>query len=130
MPGLPAGLHALWQEHGRLHWSRLCEPGLRLAREGVPLPPAHAACLEMLAPVFTLREGARMYAPAGTLLRAGERLEQPGLVAALEALAEEGPASVYTGTIGESLLALSDERGGLLTRADLASYAAAWSEPV
>ena len=32
VPGVPAGLHALWQEHGRLPWSRLCEPGLRLAR--------------------------------------------------------------------------------------------------
>jgi gamma-glutamyltranspeptidase / glutathione hydrolase len=130
VPGVPAGLHALWRAYGRLPWSRLCEPGLRLAREGVPLPPAHASCLEMLAPVFTLREGRRMYAPHGTLLRAGERLAQPGLVAALEMLAEEGAASVYTGTISESLLSLSDERGGLLTRDDLASYEVAWSEPV
>ncbi|HYA08742.1 MAG TPA: gamma-glutamyltransferase, partial [Gaiellaceae bacterium] len=30
----------------------------------------------------------------------------------------------------ESLLALSQERGGLLTRADLASYEASWREPV
>ena len=97
VPGVPAGLHALWREHGRLPWRRLVEPALKLAREGVPLPPAHAACLEMLAPVFTLREGARMYAPGGTLLRAGERLEQPGLAPALEALADEGAASVYSG---------------------------------
>ena len=130
VPGVPAGLHALWREHGRLPWRRLVEPALKLAREGVPLPPAHAACLEMLAPVFTLREGARMYAPAGTLLRAGEQLEQPRLAAALEAIAEEGAASVYTGTIGRSLLSLSDERGGLLTRADLDSYAVSWSDPV
>ena len=130
VPGVPAGLYALWRAHGRLPWSRLCEPGLRLAREGVPLPPAHAACLQMLAPVFTLREGKRMHAPNGTLLRTGGRPEQPGLVAALEALAAEGASSVYTGTIAESLLSLSDERGGLLTRADLVSYEAAWSEPV
>ena len=38
--------------------------------------------------------------------RPGERLEQPGLVRALELLAEEGAASVYAGTIAESLLAL------------------------
>jgi len=130
VPGVPAGLTALWQAHGRLPWSRLVEPGLELARAGVTLPPAHAACLEMLAPVFTLREGKRMYAPAGTLLRAGERLEQPGLVAALETIAAEGAGSAYDGTIAESLLALSQERGGLLTRADLASYEASWSEPV
>ena len=33
VPGLPAGLDALWREHGRLPWARLVEPALRLARE-------------------------------------------------------------------------------------------------
>src|SRR5947207_1412286 len=63
VPGVPAGLGELWREHGRLPWRRLVEPALRLAREGVVMPPAHFACLEMLAPVMTLREGAAMYAP-------------------------------------------------------------------
>jgi gamma-glutamyltranspeptidase/glutathione hydrolase len=94
------------------------------------MPAAHVACLEMLAPVMTLREGAAMYAPGGRLLRPGDRLDQPGLVAALETLAEEGSASAYSGSLGAALLRLSDERGGLITRADLDAYAAEWSEPV
>ena len=94
------------------------------------MPEAHVACLHMLEPVMTMREGARMYAPGGTLLEPGERLRQPGLVAALESLADEGAQGAYTGTIGEALLALSDERGGLLTRDDLAAYEARWSDPV
>src|SRR5205823_2823580 len=73
VPGLPAGLDALWREHGRLPWAHLCAPALRLAREGVPMPPAHVACLEMLAPVMTMREGARIYSRDGRLLRPGER---------------------------------------------------------
>src|SRR3954454_1412256 len=68
VPGVPAGLDALWRRHGRLPWREVCEPALRLAREGVPMPEAHVACLRMLEPVMTLREGARMYAPGGTLL--------------------------------------------------------------
>jgi gamma-glutamyltranspeptidase / glutathione hydrolase len=79
--------------------------------------------------VMTMREGARMYAPDGRLLRPGERLAQPGLVAALESLAEEGGAGAYRGTIGGALLALVQERGGLLTRNDLESYRAVWAEP-
>ncbi len=63
-----------------------------------------------------------MYAPGGRLLEAGDRLQQPGLVTALESLATEGAAGAYTGTIGRSLLALSDERGGRLTETDLAGY--------
>jgi gamma-glutamyltranspeptidase/glutathione hydrolase len=130
VPGVPAGLEALWREYGRLPWPRLVEPALRLARAGVELPPAHAACLAMLAPVMTLNEGARIYSPNGRLLESGERLHQPGLVSALELVAEEGARSAYEGTIAEALLALCADRGGLVTRADLARYASEWTSPV
>jgi gamma-glutamyltranspeptidase / glutathione hydrolase len=129
VPGLPAGLETLWRDHGRLPWRRLVEPALRLAREGVDFPPAHAACLAMLAPVMTMNEGAQIYAPRGELLQAGERLEQPGLVAALEALAADA-ASVYAGTIAAELVALSMQRGGLIGPADLEAYEAHWGDPV
>ena len=129
VPGVPAGLETLWRAHGRLPWAELCAPALRLARHGVPMPPAHVACLEMLAPVMTMREGARIYAPEGRLLAPGDRLEQPGLVQALELLADEGAASAYTGTIAESLVALMAERGGVVTRGDLAAYEARWTDP-
>jgi gamma-glutamyltranspeptidase / glutathione hydrolase len=130
VPGLPAGLDLLWRDHGRLPWRRVVEPALRLARDGVEFPPAHAACLAMLAPVMTMNEGARIYSPGGRLLEPGARLKQPGLVDALEAIAAEGARSVYDGTIAGVLLTLSDERGGLLTRADLEAYSARWAEPV
>src|SRR5262245_12356786 len=129
VPGLPAGLGLLHAEHGRLPWARLVEPALRLAHDAVEFPPAHAACLAMLAPVMTMDAGARIYSPGGQLLQAGGRLRQPGLARALEALAEEGPRSAYDGTLAEALLALMDERGGLVTRDDLRAYEARWSDP-
>jgi gamma-glutamyltranspeptidase / glutathione hydrolase len=129
VPGLPAGLAALWEAHGSLTWRRLVEPALRLAETGVEFPPAHAACLAMLAPVMTMNEGAAIYAPGGRLLAGGERLEQPGLAAAFTALADD-PASVYTGTLGAQLLALCADRGGLVTQSDLEAYEVLWNEPV
>jgi gamma-glutamyltranspeptidase/glutathione hydrolase len=130
VPGVPALLGELHARHGRLPWRRLCEPALRLAREGVSMPEAHVACLAMLEPVMTMREGARMYAPEGRLLAPGETLRQPGLATAVESLAAEGARGAYTGTIGRALLALSDERGGLLTEDDLASYHSRWAAPI
>ena len=129
VPGLPAGLAALSRQHGWLPWRRVVDPALRLARNGVDFPRAHAACLAKLAPVMTMNEGAAIYAPGGALLQADDRLEQPGLVAALEALADDA-LSVYSGTIAAELLALSAERGGLLTAADFDAYEARWAEPV
>lgn len=130
VPGVPAGLDALWRAYGRLQWPRLVEPALRLARDGVALPPAHARCLEMLAPVMTMDAGERIYSPGGRLLSDGDVLQQPGLVRALELVADECGASVYSGTIAADLLALSDERGGVLTRSDLEGYEPVWREPV
>lgn len=126
VPGVLAGLGELWRRDGSLPWARLVEPAIRLARAGVDMPAAHAACLEMLAPVMTMREGGRIYSPSGRLLQTGERMQQPGLVAACEAIAEEGSESP---TIEAALLALMEERGGLVTRQDLDSYEPVWGEP-
>jgi gamma-glutamyltranspeptidase / glutathione hydrolase len=130
VPGVPAGLGELWRSHGRLAWERLVEPALELARSGVEMPYAHAECLAMLAPVMTLREGARIYAPAGELLRTGDRLEQPGLANALELLRDEGAETFYTGTIAETLVALMHEREGPVSREDLEAYEPHWLEPI
>lgn len=128
VPGLPAGLDALWRRFGSLPWARLVEPALALARSEVPMPPGHVACLAMLAPVFTMgADGRRIYAPAGRPLELGEPLRQPGLVAALELVAAEGAGSVYRGTLAEALLAVD---GVPVRRADLERHEARWHEPV
>ena len=127
VPGVPAGLDALWHVGGRLPWARLVEPALRLARDGVVLELAHAACLAMLEPVMTMNRGAELHAPGGSLLGTGDRLVQPGLVAAFEIVADEGCTSVYRGSIAEALLAVD---GVTVTRKDLAAYEARWTEPV
>ena len=121
VPGVPAGLEAL-HARGSLPWERLVAPALRLACEGVEMPPAHVACLRMLEPVMTMDAGARIYAPGGRLIEPGGRLEQPGLVRMLELLAAEGPQTFYEGTVAAELLALMEERGGLVTAEDLRAY--------
>jgi gamma-glutamyltranspeptidase/glutathione hydrolase len=127
VPGVLPGLDELWRLHGRLPWARLAVPAQRLARDGVEMLPAHAACLAMLAPVMTMREGGRMYSPGGRLLETGDHLDQPGLVAALELVAEEGGRSP---SLDERLLALMEERGGMVTREDLRAYTPRWDQPV
>ncbi|CAN5216490.1 gamma-glutamyltransferase [soil metagenome] len=126
VPGLPAALGELWRSLGRLPWPRLVEPALRLAREGVPLPPMHERSLDMLAALYVLDRGGELFATEGRTLVAGEVLRQPGLVDALEAIAEEGSDSLYRGSIAEMLLAID---GLVLTLDDLRDYRARWREP-
>jgi gamma-glutamyltranspeptidase / glutathione hydrolase len=80
--------------------------------------------------VMTLREGADIYAPGGSLLAESDLLRQPGLVTALELVRDEGASTFYSGTIADTLLALMRERGGAVSAADLAGYEARWTEPV
>lgn len=128
VPGLPRGLGALHERFGRLPWARLVEPALGIARAGVTMPPAHAACLAMLAPVFTMQpDGARIYAPEGRPLESGELLDQPGLVRALELLAGEGADSAYTGSLADVLL--SGVEGIAVSRDDLKRYEHRWERP-
>jgi gamma-glutamyltranspeptidase / glutathione hydrolase len=126
VPGLPAALGELWERLGRLPWRHLVQPALGLARRGVPLPEMHERSLEMLADVFSLGRGGELFCREGRTLRAGEVLEQPGLVETLEALAEEGADSVYRGSLAAALVAVD---GVVLTRDDLRSYRPRWSDP-
>ena len=127
VPGLPAALGELWERMGRLPWERLCEPALALARSGVQLPEMHARTLEMLGGLLSLERGAALYTRDGRTLGEGETLVQPGLVETLEALTEEGAASVYGGSLAEALLAVD---GVVLQAADLASYRPQWRDAV
>ncbi|TML23804.1 MAG: gamma-glutamyltranspeptidase [Actinobacteria bacterium] len=126
VPGLPAALDELWSTGGRMAWRHLVEPAQRLARDGVPLPPMHARSLEMLADLFTLERGGDLFTRNGRTLSAGDLLHQPGLVDALEAIAEEGARSVYRGSLAETLLAME---GVVVTAPDLHDYRARWRDP-
>jgi gamma-glutamyltranspeptidase/glutathione hydrolase len=127
VPGLPAALEELWRQLGRMPWNRLVEPALRLARAGVPLPSMHQLSLEMLAGALARERGRELFAPDGRILEAGELLVQPGLVEAMEAISEEGAASVYRGSIAERLLEIG---GVVMTAEDLGDYRPRWGDPL
>ena len=127
VPGLPAALGELWERLGHLPWKRLCEPALALAHVGGPLPEMHARSLEMLGGLYSLERGGDLFTRDGHTLRAGELLDQPGLVQVLEALADEGAASVYRGSLSEALVQVD---GVVITAEDLADYRPVWSDPV
>ncbi len=129
VPGLPAGLEALWRAGGRLPWARLAEPALRLARDGRrPAAGAHAACLAMLAPVMTLGRGAELYAPNGELLRDGDVLRPARPRRGARGARRRGRRRLSTAA--RSRTALLDVDGIAVSRADLDGYEVGWTAPV
>lgn len=127
VPGLPAALGELWERLGALPWRHLVEPGLALARHGVPLPEMHARSLEMLGELYSRERGGTLFVRDSRMLHEGEVLQQPGLVQTLEALADEGASSMYGGSLAEALLEVD---GVPFTSADLRHYRPLWNDPV
>ena len=128
--GTPAGIEAAVHRWGTLPLADLAAPAAELARGGVPLSPAQAYVFEILAAIVLTTPGAReVFAPAGRALRAGEPFRWPQLAETIERLGADGAAPFYAGDLGCAVADAVTAGGGLLTREDLAGYAAEPREP-
>jgi len=131
-PGMIAGLFAVQADLCRLPMSRLVEPAVRAAREGVEVNALQAYIFDVVAPIYVATAGARaLYGRSGDRLpREGQRFRQPDLAATFESLAREGPSLFYAGELGAQLVEACAAGGGQLTREDLATYAVARRRPL
>jgi gamma-glutamyltranspeptidase/glutathione hydrolase len=129
--GMAAGVCEAARRFGRLPLCRLVDPAAALARDGVQLNAQQAYIVEILgATVTSTPECAELFAPGGSLLRAGDCFRQPELAGTLERLGAEGERPFYEGDIGAAISAWVTERGGTLTAADLRGYGVVDREPV
>jgi gamma-glutamyltranspeptidase / glutathione hydrolase len=123
VPGTPAGMVAAAERFGSLPLCELAAPAAALARDGFEVNPEQAFFLEILDPILThYEEAARIYAPEGTILGAGDQFVFPELGDAIERLGAEGDAPFYRGEIAIALAEWVRDRGGTLGTDDLAAY--------
>jgi len=129
--GVLAGAWTAAQRFARLAPAELVAPAVAAARAGVLVGERQAYLFEILAPITSATPEARkLFMPAGHSPRAGDKHCDPALADTLERLAAEGPAPFYTGDVAELVCDWVAERGGQLTRADLAAYATIVRDPV
>ena len=129
--GVLAGAWTAAQRFARLPPAELVAPAVAAARAGVLVGERQAYLFEILAPITSATPEARkLFMPAGHSPRAGDKHCDPALADTLERLAAEGPAPFYTGDVAELVCDWVAERGGQLTRADLAAYATIVRDPV
>jgi gamma-glutamyltranspeptidase / glutathione hydrolase len=129
--GTTAGLAEALERFGTLSLSSLTEWPARAAREGVEVTEMQGFLFTILGPILTSTpEASAIYAPEGRLLRTGETIRLTELGGLLERLGAEGPGFLYTGDVAEAVTSWVLERGGLLTRQDLADYDVIERQPV
>jgi gamma-glutamyltranspeptidase / glutathione hydrolase len=121
--GTTLGLAEALDRFGSVRLADLTAAPAQRAREGVEVVPMQAFLFEVLEPILrSTPECAAIYAPGGRLLAEGETIRLPELGDLLERLGAEGPAFLYTADVAAAVCDWLLERGGLLTREDLAAY--------
>jgi gamma-glutamyltranspeptidase/glutathione hydrolase len=121
--GTPLGLAEALGRFGTASLADLVAPAAATARDGHELSEIQAYLVRILGPIVASRpEGRAIYAPEGRFLREGDTIRFPELGDLLERLGAEGPAHLYTGDVAAAVSSFVLDRGGLLTREDLASY--------
>lgn len=133
VPGVVAMLALAHERHGRLGWADLFADAERHAEDGFAVTPRLAGLLERIPRLRRTPAAAELFYEAdGTALDAGDTLRNPAYAATLRTLAAGGPASFYTGSVADEIVAAVNERAGpgTMTREDLAGYRPVAREPV
>ena len=130
-PGFIPGLFAVHEKLGRVPMTRIVEPAIRAAREGVRVTTFQAYLFGVVTPILSDTPGTKaLFAGSDGLLREGEVLRNPELADALDALAREGVRLATQGEIARAMARQCEDAGGHLGTDDIGLYEAAIRRPV
>jgi gamma-glutamyltranspeptidase / glutathione hydrolase len=131
VPGAVAGLTEAHRRYGRLPFTAVIEPSIRLATEGFVIDEYRSRSIAEDSARLVLFPASRAtFLPADRPPEPNSTFRQPELGATLEAIRDSGAAGFYRGWVAELLVAEMKRGGGLISREDLAQYQAIWREPI
>ncbi|MBN9582306.1 MAG: gamma-glutamyltransferase, partial [Afipia sp.] len=134
VPGTVAGLALAHDKYGsgKFTLADLIAPAIALARDGFAIADDLADTLPEAAARLAPWPSSRkiFFRADGTMLRPNDRLVQSDLAATLQAIAAQGPAGFYDGTVAEKFVAGVRDAGGIISRDDLRAYRPVVRAPV
>jgi gamma-glutamyltranspeptidase/glutathione hydrolase len=132
VPGLVAGWGDLHAAGGRMQWHSLFDEAIALAERGTPVAPSLGRDLHTLQDRLVTDPGMRavFFDAGGRVLKTGETLRQPALVASLSAIAERGAGGLYAGPLSQALVRGLRALGSALDDDDFAAHRSEWLPPL
>ncbi|XP_026152912.1 glutathione hydrolase 5 proenzyme [Mastacembelus armatus] len=137
VPGELRGYEKIHNQYGKLPWRNLFQPAIRLAREGIPVPPYLGKLLNFNIVKVHVEKSSLCEILCNknkTVLRHGDTLKFPRLADTLDIIANKGADAFYTGEIGHELIQDIKAAGGTLQMDDLKSFQVrvedAWTVPL
>ncbi len=130
VPGVVRAWDVLLKRFGTKTLGELISPSVALA-EGHPVSQVLGErLLEDTSGLQADPGCAATYLPGGKGIPLGGTLRQPALAATLRRIAKNGADEFYLGETAKKIAAAHAADGGLMSAADLASYAPIWVEPM
>lgn len=132
VPGTVSGMWAAHQRYGTMEWSDLVEPAVGLA-DGFEVRERFLGSLgaTMIEALSAFPASAAQFLPRdGQPPLVGDTLRQPDLAATLRRIRDQGPDGFYRGETAALIVAEMERGGGIMTAEDLATYEAAWRDPI
>jgi len=135
VPGTVAMYRLAHDDHGKLPWSAVFQPAIRLATDGFEVSPRLANYLKSMGRPTRLDDNpdtAKYFYPDGLPLGVGHLLKNPEYAGTLKQIAAEGVRAFYFGPIAEQIAAAAqaEPNGGMLTVVDIENYKAVKHEAV
>lgn len=131
VPGAVAGLTEAHRRFGRLPFSTVIGPAIRLANDGFPVDEYRSLSVAGdSARLALFPASAAGFLPEGRPPAPGSTLRQVELGSTLEAIRDSGAAGFYRGRVAELIVAEMERGGGIISREDLAAYRAIWRAPI
>ncbi len=130
VPGLPLGLFELHKKYGKLHWSELFVPAIKLANEGFQITGEWSE--------YTLKQkahfndvGLNVFFKSKTLpYKPGDVFIQKDLASLLKEIQTRGVSAFYSGLPARDIADTVQAAGGDLTFTDLKNYKVRWLKPM
>lgn len=131
VPGSVAGLAEAHRKYGKLSWSEVVAPAVKLAKNGYRVDNYRSRSIGGAAARLIRYSGtATELLVNGQAPAAGTILQQPQLAATLEAIQTQGRDGFYRGRVADLIVAEMERGNGIISHADLESYQPKWRTPV
>ncbi|MDH4468885.1 MAG: gamma-glutamyltransferase [Bacteriovoracaceae bacterium] len=124
-PGMVEGLYRIHSRFGKMPWSTLLAPAIKMAEEGFLVYDDLANALGMFEKSlsqFPSTKSVFFNKQENRVWKKGELFIQKDLAKTLKKIAKQGPKAFYRGEIAKKMVNSVDEYGGVLSLKDLKNY--------
>ena len=131
IPGLPAALHHVTNNHGSMPLYKLLEPAIRLARDGFPAYERLITALNVAKKSRTLSPKFKaVFMPNDQLPEVGQLIKQPELAKTLEIIASNGHDGFYKSFFTQKMIDEARQDGSIWLADDFKNYSVVEREPI